>query len=71
MYKEKRHYFCSICGQEDVATVDEIYRHMLYGVSDRILYSNLPKGWKGSHRRNGDCICDKCYRAMQRLKKEK
>ena len=59
MYRKARVYICDICGCSKEGTLL---------TSDFDSWYILPRGWHGSDRRNGVCICRECYAAMEKVK---
>lgn len=56
-------FTCAMCGAEGTA---DLWATFL-GITN-VLY--LPDGWSGSKRKDGECYCDKCTRAIFRVREE-
>lgn len=53
-------FFCCLCGKSEFAP-----RWDDMSVGLRL----LPYGWTGSRRKHGECYCENCTRAIERIKK--
>lgn len=53
-YRRMRVYRCDICGKREVG-------------SKPIGFWHLPLGWHGSYKRNGRCLCGRCFKAFGSL----
>lgn len=60
MWRKERVYTCDICGAEEFAKLEfaDVFNS----------YYTLPDGWKGSSKKNGFCICQKCAHGLKWLK---
>ena len=54
-------YICAICGKHEEGELDQ---------DSLFIGTYLPRGWRGSHKRNGEYICKSCYEHMEELKYE-
>lgn len=59
MYRKAKIFICDICGCE---------KEGVLLTSDFDSWYILPRNWQGSDRKNGVCICEKCYNAIKKVK---
>ena len=54
---------CCICGKTEPA-----WRWQYVPLNVPFGYKWLPEGWTGSTRKRGECYCDGCSRAIERIR---